>query len=61
MQTIFFFTNLKETVSGEEERGNLACSGTACVQLGEGSCPQRETEMGYFWACPPSPHSHTIM
>lgn len=47
--------NLKETVSGEEERGNLACSGTACVQLGEGSCPQREIETGYFWAWPPCP------
>lgn len=47
--------NLGETVSGEEERGNLACVGAAWVQLGEGSCPQREIETGYFWACPPVP------
>lgn len=50
--------NLRETVSGEEERGNLACVGTAWVQLGEGSCPQREIETGYFWACPPCPLAH---
>lgn len=53
--------NLRETVSGAEERGNLACVGAAWVQLGEGSCPQREIETGYFWACPLSPRSHTIM
>lgn len=53
--------NLRETVSGEEERGNLMCVGAAWVQLGEGSCPQREIETSYFWACPPSVPSHTIM
>lgn len=47
--------NLKETVSREEEWGNLACVRAAWVQLGEGSCPQREIESGYFWACPPVP------
>lgn len=53
--------NLKETVSREEEWGNLACVRAAWVQLGEGHVHRERLNRAISGPAPLFPHSHTIM